>query len=401
MPEAVIVATARSPIGRAVKGSLKDLRPDDLTATIVDAALNKVPQLDRALIEDLYLGCGLPGGEQGFNMARVVATKLGLDGLPGATVTRYCSSSLQTTRMAFHAIKAGEGDSFVSAGVECVSRYAGRSTITNPEFEDALARTAERAGPGTDTWHDPREDGTLPDIYIAMGQTAENLASVKGVSRQVQDEFGVRSQNLAEKAIADGFWAREITPVTLPDGRVVDKDDGPRPSVTMDGVAALKPVFRPDGTVTAGNCCPLNDGAAAVVVMSDTRARDLGITPLARIISTGLSALSPEIMGLGPVEASRQALARAKMTIDDVDLVEINEAFAAQVVPSAADLGLDWDKLNVNGGAIAVGHPFGMTGARITTTLINSLQWHDKQIGLETMCVGGGQGMAMIIERLS
>jgi acetyl-CoA C-acetyltransferase len=236
---------------------------------------------------------------------------------------------------------------------------------------------------------------------MAMGQTAENLAQAKGVTREIQDEFGVRSQNLAEKAIADGFWAREITPVTLPDGTVVSKDDGPRPSVTMEAVAGLKPVFRPDGTVTAGNCCPLNDGAAAVVVMSDTKARELGITPLARIVSTGLSALSPEIMGLGPVEASRQALARAKMTIDDVDLVEINEAFAAQVVPSAADLGLDWDRLNVNGGAIAVGHPFGMTGARITTTLINSLDWHDKQIGLETMCVGGGQGMAMIIERLS
>jgi len=399
--EAVIVSTARSPIGRASKGSLTELRPDDLAATIVRTALDKVPQLDPREISDLMVGCAEPSGEQGANLARVIAVLLGMDHLPGTTVNRFCSSSLQTTRMAFHAIKAGEGDSFVSAGVECVSRYAGRSTITNPEFEHALARTAERAGPGTDTWHDPREDGTLPDIYIAMGQTAENLASVKGVSRQVQDEFGVRSQNLAEKAIADGFWAREITPVTLPDGRVVDKDDGPRPSVTMDGVAALKPVFRPDGTVTAGNCCPLNDGAAAVVVMSDTRARDLGITPLARIISTGLSALSPEIMGLGPVEASRQALARAKMTIDDVDLVEINEAFAAQVVPSAADLGLDWDKLNVNGGAIAVGHPFGMTGARITTTLINSLQWHDKQIGLETMCVGGGQGMAMIIERLS
>jgi acetyl-CoA C-acetyltransferase len=414
MPEAVIVATARSPIGRAVKGSLRDLRPDDLAATIVDAALTKVPQLDRTLIEDLYLGCGLPGGEQGFNMGRVVATLLGLDGLPGATVTRYCSSSLQTTRMAFHAIKAGEGDIFVSAGVETVSRFARGSSDglpseaqalvgggwQNPVFGDAMTRTAETAKGGR-TWHDPREDGQVPDIYIAMGQTAENLAQIKGVSREDMDEFGVRSQNLAEKAIADGFWEREITPVTLQDGTVVGTDDGPRPGVTIDAVAQLKPVFRPDGRVTAGNCCPLNDGAAAVVVMSDTKARELGITPLARIVSTGVTALSPEIMGLGPVEASRQALKRAGMTMDDVDLVEINEAFAAQVIPSYRDLDIPIDKLNVNGGAIAVGHPFGMTGARITGTLLNSLDWHDRTIGLETMCVGGGQGMAMVLERLS
>jgi acetyl-CoA C-acetyltransferase len=413
MPEAVIVATARSPIGRAHKGSLKDLRPDDLATTIVDAALNKVPQLDRTLIEDLYLGCGLPGGEQGFNMARVVATKLGLDGLPGATVTRYCSSSLQTTRMAFHAIKAGEGDIFVSAGVETVSRFARGSSDGlpsaaqelvgswhNPAFAEAEARTVISAKNGT-TWHDPREDGLLPDIYIGMGYTAENLAQIKNVTREEMDEFGVRSQNLAEKAIANGFWDREITPVTLPDGTVVSKDDGPRAGVTIDAVSQLKPVFREDGRVTAGNCCPLNDGAAAVVIMSDTKARELGITPLARIISTGVTALSPEIMGLGPVEASKQALKRAGMSIGDVDLVEINEAFAAQVIPSYKDLGIPLEKLNVNGGAIAVGHPFGMTGARITGTLLNSLDWHDKSIGLETMCVGGGQGMAMVLERLS
>jgi acetyl-CoA C-acetyltransferase len=414
MPEAVIVATARSPIGRAVKGSFRDLRPDDLTATIVDAALSKVPQLDRTLIEDLYLGCGLPGGEQGFNMARVVAIKLGLDGLPGATITRYCSSSLQTTRMAFHAIKAGEGDIFVSAGVETVSRFSRGSSDglpseaqalvgggwENPYFASAMERTRQFAAGGR-TWHDPRLDGEVPDIYVAMGQTAENLAQIKDVTREEMDEFGVRSQNLAEKAIADGFWEREIIPVTLPDGTVVAKDDGPRPGVTMEGVAGLKPVFRPDGRVTAGNCCPLNDGAAAVVIMSDTKARELGITPLARIVSTGVTALSPEIMGLGPVGASEQALARAGMTIDDVDLVEINEAFAAQVIPSYRDLGIPIEKLNVNGGAIAVGHPFGMTGARITGTLLNSLDWHDKTIGLETMCVGGGQGMAMVLERLS
>ncbi|RKT16185.1 acetyl-CoA C-acetyltransferase [Streptomyces sp. 1114.5] len=406
MPEAVIVSAARSPIGRAFKGSLKDVRPDDLTAHIIQAALAKVPQLDPREIDDLMLGCGLPGGEQGHNLARIVAVQMGMDYLPGATITRYCSSSLQTTRMALHAIKAGEGDVFISAGVETVSRSIhstsdGMPGTMNPLFDEAQARTAKRAEEGGGEWHDPREDGLVPDAYIAMGQTAENLAALKGITRAEQDEFGVRSQNLAEAAIKAGFWEREITPVTLPDGTVVSKDDGPRAGVTVEGVSGLKPVFRPDGTVTAGNCCPLNDGAAALVIMSDTKARELGITPLARVVSTGVSALSPEIMGYGPVEASKQALKRAGLTIDDIDLVEINEAFAAQVIPSYRDLGIDLDKLNVNGGAIAVGHPFGMTGARITTTLINSLQWHDKQFGLETMCVGGGQGMAMVIERLS
>jgi acetyl-CoA C-acetyltransferase len=412
---AVIVATARSPIGRAAKGSLVDLRPDDLSATIIRAALDKVPQLDPHDIDDLYLGCGLPGGEQGFNMARVVAVLLGHDDLPGATVTRYCSSSLQTTRMAFHAIRAGEGSVFISAGVETVSRFArgssdglppeARAAVgggwENPVFDGARTRSGERAGGGAPVWHDPREDGEVPDVYLAMGQTAENLAQVHGVSRAEMDEFGVRSQNLAEKAIADGFWAREITPVSTPGGTMVSADDGPRPGVTIEGVSGLKPVFRPDGRITAGNCCPLNDGAAAVIVMGERKARELGITPLARIISTGVTALSPEIMGLGPVEATRQALARAGMTIDDIDLVEINEAFAAQVIPSYRQLSIPLEKLNVMGGAIAVGHPFGMTGARITGTLLNGLDWHDKTIGLETMCVGGGQGMAMIVERLS
>jgi len=406
MPEAVVVATARSPIGRAFKGSLTSIRPDDLTVAMIRAALARVPQLDPASIDDLMLGCGLPGGEQGYNMARVVAVMLGYDNLPGTTITRYCSSSLQTTRMAFHAIKAGEGDAFISAGVECVSRLAKGSSDSwpdtkNPVFAAAEERTAEEAKGGGDVWHDPRRDGAIPDIYLAMGQTAENVAKLRGITRGEQDEFGVRSQNLAEKALADGFWQRDITPVTLPDGSVVAADDGPRPGTTLEKVAGLKPVFRPDGTVTAGNCCPLNDGAAAVVVMSDRKAAELGITPLARIVSTGVTALSPEIMGLGPVEASRRALARAGMTIDDIDLVEINEAFAAQVIPSYRDLGIDVGKLNVNGGAIAVGHPFGMTGARITSTLLNSLQFHDKTFGLETMCVGGGQGMAMIFERLS
>ncbi|MEU6410201.1 acetyl-CoA C-acetyltransferase [Microbispora sp. NPDC046933] len=405
MPEAVIVATTRSPIGRAFKGSLKDIRPDDLTVQMVRAALAKVPQLDPNDVDDLMLGCGLPGGEQGHNLGRVVAVMLGLDNVPGTTVTRYCSSSLQTTRMAFHAIKAGEGDVFISAGVETVSRFANGSSdmpqAQNPLFDEAKSRTEEAAKGGAPVWHDPREDGALPDVYIAMGQTAENVAALKGVSRREQDEFGVRSQNLAEKAMANGFWESDITPVTLPDGSVVSKDDGPRAGTTYEAVSQLKPVFRPDGTVTAGNCCPLNDGAAAVIVMSDTKAAELGITPLARIVSTGVTGLSPEIMGLGPIEASRQALARAGMSIGDVDLVEINEAFAAQVIPSYQELGIDIERLNVNGGAIAVGHPFGMTGARITSTLVNSLRFHDKSIGLETMCVGGGQGMAMVLERLS
>jgi acetyl-CoA C-acetyltransferase len=406
MPEAVIVSTARSPIGRAGKGSLKDTRPDDLVALMVRAALDKVPELDATDIDDLLLGCGLPGGESGFNMGRIVALKLGMDHLPGATITRYCSSSLQTTRMALHAIRAGEGDVFISAGVETVSRFAKGSSDSwpdshNPYFAAAEERTRARSGEGAEIWSDPRKLGDVPDAYIAMGQTAENLAQLKGITREEQDEFGVRSQNLAEKALADGFWAKDITPVTLGDGTVVSTDDGPRAGVTIEGVSALKPVFRPDGTVTAGNCCALNDGAAALVVMSDTKAAELGITPLARIVSTAVTALSPEIMGYGPVDATNLALKRAGLGIDDIDLVEINEAFAAQVIPSYRDLGIDLDRLNVNGGAIAVGHPFGMTGARITSTLINSLQHHDKQLGLETMCVGGGQGMAMVLERLS
>jgi len=405
MPEAVIVATARSPIGRAEKGSLRTMRPDDLLVQMVQQVLNQLPSLDPKTIEDVLIGCGSPAGESGYNIARVVAVMLGLDKVPGVTLNRYCSSSLQTTRMAFHAIRAGEGDIFLSGGVETVSRYSQgmadfMSGTINPVFEKALNRTQTRAT-ATTAWQDPRDLSQLPDIYIAMGQTAENVASLKGVSRADQDAFGVRSQNLAQAAIANGFWASDITPVVLSDGSVVSTDDGPRANVTIEAVSQLNPVFRPDGTVTAGNCCPLNDGAAALVVMSDTKAKELGITPLARIVSTGLTGLSPEIMGLGPVDASRQALQRANLNINDIDLVEINEAFAAQVIPSMRELGVNEDRVNVNGGAIAVGHPFGMTGARITSTLINSLKFHDKQFGLETMCVGGGQGMAMIIERLS
>ncbi|AHK29690.1 beta-ketoadipyl CoA thiolase [Rhodococcus opacus PD630] len=405
MPEAVIVSAVRSPIGRAMKGSLKTIRPDDLTTQMVAAALAKVPELDPTEIDDLLLGCGQPAGQSGFNIARVVAVELGYDFLPGVTVNRYCSSSLQTTRMALHAIKAGEGDVFVSAGVESVSSFVtgnadGLPNTKNPKFADAEARTAKLAEGGV-AWTDPRRDEQIPDVYIAMGQTAENVASATGITREEQDRWGVRSQNRAEEAIKNGFFEREITPVTLPDGTVVSADDGPRAGTTYEGISQLEPVFRPDGTVTAGNACPLNDGAAALVIMSDTKAKALGLTPLARIVSTGVSGLSPEIMGLGPIEAVKKALAIAGKSISDIDLFEINEAFAVQVLGSARELKIDEDKLNISGGAIALGHPFGMTGARITNTLLNNLREQDKTFGVETMCVGGGQGMAMVLERLS
>ena len=399
MPEAVIVATARTPIGRANKGSLIECRPDDLSALIIKSVLEKVPQLDPTLVEDVIWGCGQPAGEAGMNVGRVAALLAGFD-VPGVTVNRYCSSSLQTIRMAAHAIKAGEGDVFISGGVETVSRFAHGMADGGPlndKFADARARSKQRAEGGQPKWTPPKG---LPDVYIAMGQTAENVVEAEGVGRQEMDEFALQSQERAVKAQENGYFDREITPVTLADGTVVTKDDGPRPGTTLEKLATLQPVFRPGGSVTAGNACPLNDGAAAVIVMSDTKASDLGITPLARVVSSGVSALNPEIMGLGPIEASRQALKRADLTIDDIDLVEINEAFAAQVIPSAKHLGISWDKLNVHGGAIALGHPFGMTGARIMTTLINGLQTENKRYGLETMCVGGGQGMAMVIERL-
>lgn len=406
MPEAVIVSYARSPIGRANKGSLVGLRSDDLAAQMVTAALAAVPSLDPTQIDDLMLGCGLPGGQQGFNMARVVSVLAGLDAVPGTTVNRYCSSSLQTTRMALHAIKAGEGDVFISAGVETVSNFSKGTSdhipdTKNPAFFEAMDRTAKRAEGGAETWTDPRESDLVPDVYIPMGQTAENVAQMTGITREEQDRWGVRSQNLAVAAVENGHFAREITPVTMPDGTVVSADDGPRPGTTYEKISQLKPVFRPDGTIAAGNCCPLNDGAAALVIMSDVKAKELGLTPLARVVSTGVSGLSPEIMGLGPVQAVKNALTIAGKSVSDIDLFEINEAFAVQVLGSARELGIEEDKLNVNGGAIALGHPFGMTGARITATLINNLQANDKQFGVETMCVGGGQGMAMVLERLS
>ncbi|MDE0846013.1 MAG: acetyl-CoA C-acetyltransferase [Actinomycetota bacterium] len=400
----VIVATARSPIGRAFKGSLTEMRPDDMSAQIVTKLLEKVPELPKEEIEDLIMGTGSPGGEQGFNIGRATALLAGLGDVPGTTVNRYCSSSLQTIRMAAHAIKAGEGDAFIAAGVECVSRYVKGNSDSlpdtlNPIFKGPGARSKVRSEGGHGVWT-PAEG--LADLYISMGETAENVAELKGVSRQAMDEYGVMSQHKAEAAINRGFFELDITPIQLPDGTIISKDDGPRAGVTLEAVSQMKPAFRPDGRVTAANACPLNDGAAAVVVMSRKRAEELGITPLARIISSSVSALNPEIMGLGPIEAIKKALERAGMTMKDIDLVEINEAFAAQVIPSADELGIDMvNQLNVNGGAIALGHPFGQTGARIMTTLINGLTDSDKTFGLESMCVGGGQGMAMVIERLS
>jgi acetyl-CoA C-acetyltransferase len=387
MTDAVIVAYGRSAVGRARKGSLVDVRPDDLAAHVVTKVLEKVPELEPSQIEDLICGCGLPGGEQGHNIGRVVSILARID-VPGVTVNRYCSSSLMTTRMAAHAIQAGEGDVFLSVGVECVSRYGSGYPDPPDTYNPRLV---------------PGNAEEYPDIYIAMGQTAENVAVREKIGREEMDKFALQSQQRAVRSQDDGFFAQEIIPVPLPNGQMFTKDDGPRRSTSLEALAALEPAFRPGGTVTAGNSCPLNDGAAAVVVMSDRKAKELGLKPIARIVSTGLSSLEPEFMGLGPIDASRQALKRARMTINDIDIVEINEAFAAQVIPSARGIGVDpfSDKLNPHGGAIALGHPFGMTGARILSTLLNGLQTDNKTFGLETMCVGGGQGMAMIVERLN
>ena len=393
MSEAVIVDAVRTPIGRAIKGTLRDIRADDLAAIPLRALVERNPEVDFTETVDVMMGCGFPDHEQGYNVARNATLLAGLDHhIPGVTVNRFCASSLQTIRMAFHAIKAGEGDQYIAAGVEASSRGAGMTLpVPNPALD------------GT--------NGTGYNVYIPMGLTAENVAERCKVSREAQDEWAALSQARAVAARESGHFDREIVGVDIPEthdaggdviaAHTVTRDDGPRPGTTVESLSKLKPAFKPRGTVTAGNACPLNDGAAAVIVMSDTKARELGLTPLARIVSTAVTGLSPEIMGYGPVAASERALQRAGMSIGDIDLVEINEAFAAQVLPSQRDLGIDMDRLNVNCGAIAVGHPFGMTGARITTTLINSLQWHDKQFGLETMCVGGGQGMALILERLS
>jgi acetyl-CoA C-acetyltransferase len=388
MSEAVIVSIGRTPIGRAVKGSLIDQRPDDLGAYMVDEVLKRVPELDRHQVDDVICGCALPGGEQSHNMGRIISL-LARVNAPGTTVNRYCASSLQATRMAFHAIKAGEGSAFVCAGVE--------SSTRSPlgKFSDQPETRNPRLLPGN-------SEG-LPQAYMAMGETAENVADARGITREEMDRYALQSHVRAVRATKDGIFAEEIIPVPLASGVTMTADDGPRPDTSLEKLASLKPVFREGGRVTAGNSCPLNDGAAAAVVMSADRARQLGIQPIARIISTGVSALEPEMMGLGPIDATRQALDRAGMTIGDVDAVEINEAFAAQVIPAARGIGVDpfSDKLNPHGGAIALGHPFGMTGVRILATLLNDLRARDGTVGLETMCVGGGQGMAMLVERLS
>jgi acetyl-CoA C-acetyltransferase len=388
MSEAFIVAIGRTPIGRAIKGSLIDERPDDLGAYVVDEVLKQVPQLDRHQIDDVICGCALPGGEQGHNLGRIISILAGV-GAPGTTVNRYCSSSLQAIRMAFHAIKADEGSAFVCAGVESSTHSPLGVFADQPETLNPRLFAGNREG--------------LPEAYMSMGETAENVADKYDITREEMDRYAVQSHMRAVLAGKDGIFAREIIPVPLVSGLTMTDDDGPRADTTLEKLATLRPVFRKGGRVTAGNSCPLNDGAAAAVVMSRALAEQLGIKPLARIISTGVSSLEPELMGLGPIESSRQALGRAKMTIDDVDVVEINEAFAAQVIPSARGIGVDpfSDKLNPHGGAIALGHPFGMTGVRILATLLNDLRTRDQTIGLETMCIGGGQGMAMIVERLS
>ncbi|MGH9105127.1 MAG: acetyl-CoA C-acetyltransferase [Acidimicrobiales bacterium] len=401
--QAVIVATARSPIGRAFKGSLVTLRPDDMSAQVLRALLAKVPELAPGEVEDVIWGCGEPAGEQGYNIARVTAVLCGLPGVPGTTVNRYCASSLQAIAMAAHAIAADEGDAFVAGGVESVSRFGNGCAddmpgTHNPVFAEAEQRTAERAAGGAPAWEPPRG---LPDIYIAMGQTAENVRQLYGVTRASMDHYALRSHERAVESQDNGYFDAEIVPLTLADGTVVARDDSPRRGSDLDKMAQLKPAFRPDGEVTAGNSCPLNDGAAAVLVMSARRAAELGLPPLGRVVASAASALHPEVMGLGPVEACHKVLARAGMTMPDIDLVELNEAFAAQVLPCADQLGIDQDRLNVHGGAIALGHPFGMTGARIMTTLLNGLRTGDATLGLETMCVGGGQGMAMVVERTS
>ena len=399
MAEPVIVATSRTPIGRASKGSLVDARPDDMSAFIVKDVLGKVDGLDPAEVEDIIWGIGQPGGEGGFNIGRIIAVMNEME-VPGVTVNRYCSSSLQTIRMAAHAIKAGEGDCFVAGGVETVSRYMNGAADTGPHnelFADAEQRSAERTSGESGKWEAPNG---LPDVYIAMGQTAENVAEHLGISRERQDEFGVRSQNLAEAAMKRGFFEQEITPYTLPDGSVVSKDDGIREGTTLEGVSQLNPVFRPGGTITAGNACPLNDGAAAVVVMSDTRAKELGLQPLARIVASGVSALNPEIMGLGPIDACRQVLDRAGMEMSDIDLVEINEAFASVVLAWEKELEPDMDRVNPNGGAIALGHPLGGTGSILTTKAVHELHRSGGEHALVTMCCGGGLGTGTLIQKI-
>jgi acetyl-CoA C-acetyltransferase len=387
VPEAVIVATARTAIGRAFKGSLVEARPDDMGGFIISKLMEKVPEVDPSSVEDVMCGAANGSGEQSMNLARQVALLAGLpDTVPGTTVNRFCASSLQTIRMAFHAIKTGEGDTYVAAGVESLSRTGGRG-FTRDDMNPRFVKGNE---------------GFINEVYIPMGMTAENVAAQFGVSRERMDEFAKLSQDRAVAAQENGVFEREISPYPLPNGDVVSKDDGPRAGTTLEKLASLKPAFKEDGVVTAGNACPLNDGAAAVLVMEEEKAKSLGLEPLARIVGSAVSGLAPEIMGVGPIEAVSKLLKQTGMSIGDVDVVELNEAFAAQVLPVCDELGIDIEwQLNPHGGAIALGHPFGQTGARIMTTLLNDLQTLDKTIGLETMCVGGGQGMAMLVERMN
>jgi acetyl-CoA C-acetyltransferase len=385
MPEAVIVDTVRTPIGRAFKGSLIGIRPDDMTAFVIDQLLERNQEVDPASVEDVIAGVGLPQGEQGWNVGRiaVLLSKKLPDSVNGSTISRYCASSLNAIRIAADSIKAGDGEVYIAAGVESVSRVGPNSEATLPDTQNENLQG---------------RNGT-PDAYIAMGVTAENVADKYGVSREDMDQYAKRSQDLAVESRDSGFFDREIVGVEV-DGNVVDKDDGPRAGTTLEKLAELKPAFREDGTVTAGNSCPLNDGAAAVLVMSDSKANELGVKPRARVIAAATAALEPEIMGVAPIGAIKNVLDRAGMTIEDIDVVELNEAFAAQVLPIMEECGIPLEKMNPHGGAIALGHPFGMTGARIMGTLLNDLETDNKQIGLETMCVAGGQGMAMVVERL-
>jgi acetyl-CoA C-acetyltransferase len=397
MPEAVIVDAVRTPIGRAVKGSLKTVRADDLASIPLKALIERNPAVEQTSIGDVMMGCGYGEGEQGYNVARIASLIAGIDHhVPGTTVNRFCASSLQTIRMAFHAIKAGEGDTYISAGVEAVSR-AGRGSAQF-EFHPLVDGS----------------EGSLYNVYIPMGMTAENVAERCKVSREAQDEWALISQTRAVESQASGHFDREIVPVTVPAHKDVDKegneidvpetvmrkDDGPRPGTTLEKLAALKPVFKEGGTVTAGNACPLNDGAAAVLVMSEEKASALGLEPKARIIASTVAAIRPEIMGLGPIPAIKALLEKTGRKIEDIDIVEINEAFAAQIVPCMDELGIAEEQLNPFGGAIALGHPFGMTGARIMTTLLNNLEAKGGKLGIESMCVAGGMGMAMLVERL-
>lgn len=398
--DAVIVAYRRTPFGRARKGALAAERPEDLALASVRATLAAAPALNPAELDDFYLGTAVPEGAQGDNVARRVAVYAGYDGLPGATVNRFCASSLQAIAGAARAIRAGDGDAFLVAGMESTSSTPPVSSNPYPGNEVATSRTDELLHSGGG-WVDPRELGLVPDLYASMGKTAEFVAGLTGTSRQDQDEWALASQRRAAAAVDAGWFHGEIAPYTRVDGSVVSGDDGPRPGTTLEGLAALNPAFSDHGSVTAGNASPLNDGASAAVLMSAAKARALGLTPLVRILGAGASALSPEIMGLGPVAATRKLLERLGLTVGDIDLIELNEAFAAQVVPSIRQLGLDPERVNVNGGAIALGHPFGATGVRLVGTLARALQQHDGTLGLATLCVGGGQGMALVLERLS